>query len=40
MQVGDTLPAREDIKTGNIFVEENNDDNNFVLQLAVSGWKK
>ena len=30
--VGNVLPAREDIKTGDIFIEEKNDDDNFVLQ--------
>ena len=33
-QVGYMLLAREDIKTGDIFVGES-DDNKFVLQLVV-----
>lgn len=35
-QVGYVLLVREDTKNGDIFVRKNDD--NFVLELLVSGW--
>ena len=36
-QVGYVLLVREDTKNGDIFVRKNDD--NFVLELLVSGWR-
>ena len=36
-QVGYVLLVREDTKNGDIFVRKNDD--NFVLELLVSGWQ-
>ena len=34
-QIGHVLPAREDIKTGGIFVKGEKKENNFVLGLVT-----